>query len=140
MLKLTAALTALLLGAAYAHETKLVDNGQYKVIVGMVKEPAYSMERNGLDLIVRTGDDQPVPDLEKSLKAELMTQDGSQKRPLNLRAQYGKPGYYTDDFVLANPGIYKVHVFGYIGDAPVDETYETSPVGDMNTLIFPAPK
>src|SRR5690606_28751408 len=56
---LTAVVAALLLlalggGAALAHQTKAVGpEGEYLVIVGFEKEPIFTDERNGLDLIIR---------------------------------------------------------------------------------------
>ncbi|MDR5698163.1 MAG: hypothetical protein QN135_10740, partial [Armatimonadota bacterium] len=51
---------------ASAHQTKEVGGGRYRVIVGMVREPSFTNERNGLDLIVRTADNQPGEGLERS--------------------------------------------------------------------------
>lgn len=137
MKKMTLALIALglLASSALAHETKTV--GQYKVIVGSRVEPAATMQLNGLDLIIRTANDQPVPDLEKSLRAEITSPDGQFKKTLRLRAQYGKSGYYTDDYVFSVPGAYTIRVFGYIGDTQVDETFKTHDVVDIGSLMFP---
>lgn len=127
---------ALLLGTpALAHQTKVV--GPYKVIVGSLNEPAVTMQFNGLDLLIKTGDDKPVPDLEKSLKAEITSPDGQATRPLTLRAQYGKPGAYTDNYMFSVPGVYKVHVTGFIGDQAVDLTFETHEVKALNDYAFP---
>lgn len=125
----------LLAQSALAHETKTV--GLYKVIVGSRVEPAVTMTLNGLDLIIRTANDQPVPDLEKSVQAEITAPDGKAKKTLTLRAQYGKPGSYTDDYVFSVPGAYTIRVFGYIGDTPVNETFKTHDVLDIGTLMFP---
>lgn len=127
------------LPSALAHETKVV-GGKYKVIVGMVREPAFTNERNGLDLIVRRNDNnEPVENMERSLSAVLISPDGRGARPLKLRPQFGRPGYYTDDFILTRPGAYKIRIFGTINDVTFDEMYETHEVRALDELRFPAP-
>jgi hypothetical protein len=123
--------------AALAHETKVVGS-KYKIIVGMVKEPAYTNERNGLDLIVRRADtNEPVENMERSLSAVLISPDGRTARPLKLRPQFGKPGYYTDDFILTRAGSYKIRIFGTVADVTFDEMFETHEVEALETLRFP---
>ncbi|PYE54831.1 hypothetical protein [Deinococcus yavapaiensis] len=131
--------TLALASTALAHTTKTVGTGtnQYKVIVGSRVEPATTMQLNGLDLIIRTMNDQPVENLQNSLKAEITTLDGKFKRELTIRAQFGKPGYYTDDYVFSQPGQYKIRVYGYIGTTSFDETYETHDVLKLEDLMFP---
>lgn len=51
--------------------------------------------------------------------------------------KWGKPGYYTDDFAVTQPGIYKVRVFGIIGDLSFDEMFETHEVRRFEELPFP---
>jgi hypothetical protein len=122
---------------ALAHETKVV-GGKYRVIVGMIREPAFTNERNGLDLIVRRdGDGAPVENLERSVSAVLISPDGRTARPLKIRPQFGKPGYYTDDFILTRPGEYRLRIFGVIADVKFDETYMTHEVRALEELRFP---
>ncbi|WP_324717359.1 hypothetical protein U7230_03520 [Carboxydochorda subterranea] len=134
---LTVTLVAALLGAtAAAHETKVV--GGYRISVGMRVEPPYTDERNGLDLIVkRTSDDSPVEGLEKSLRVELTAPDG-QQRSYALRAQFGQPGRYTADWLLTQPGVYRIRVFGYVGSQAIDETFSSHEVRPLSELRFPA--
>ena len=131
--------TLSLLTLAAAHETKVVGvegGAQYKVTVGMLNEPVYNEVRTGLDLIIRdAADDGPVEGLENSLTAEI-TAPGGQARTLELRPQYGKPGYYTDDYILTEPGTYTIRVRGFIGELQVDESYPRE-VGDVQDLRFP---
>lgn len=124
---------------AAAHQTKTVgpEGEQYRVIVGMVKEPAFTEERNGLDLIIRTADDEAVEGLEGSLNAEITSPDGSVTHTFTLRAQYGKPGYYTDDIVLTQPGEYTLRIWGFIGNVEFDEVFHTHEVREMSSLRFP---
>lgn len=130
----------LLLGTvgALAHQTKAVGDGKYLVIVGFAKEPAYTDERNGLDLTIRKADDrQPVENLEKTLFAEITSPDGKSKRTLPLRAQYGKPGSYTADIVLTQPGIYKLRIWGMIYDTEFEVVFDSHEVKPLSDLRFP---
>ena len=124
---------------AFAHETKIVgpEGGtQYKVTVGMLNEPVFSEVRTGLDLIVRNAaDDSPLENLENSLQAEITAPSG-ETRTLTVRPQFGKPGYYKDDYILTQPGTYTIRIHGFIGDLAVDESYPRE-VGDVVDLRFP---
>lgn len=122
---------------AWAHETRIV-GGKFRVIVGFVREPVYTNERNGLDLIIRRhADASPVENMERSLSAVLISPDGRTARPLKLRPQFGRPGYYTDDVILTVPGVYKIRIFGTIEDVTFDETFESHEVGRLEELRFP---
>jgi hypothetical protein len=113
---------AVLLPFAFAHDTQTVGEGenQYQVTVGYVNEPPYTEQLNGIDLIIRDMDDQPVENLESSLSAELVAPDGEATRELPLRAQYGEPGSYTSDFILTEPGAYTFRITGFIGELEVN--------------------
>lgn len=122
---------------AIGHETKTV-GGKFRVIVGMVREPAFTNERNGLDLIVRRADNNaPVENLERSVSAVLIAPDGRTARPLKIRPQFGRPGYYTDDFILTRPGVYRFRIFGVIEDVTFDETFQSHEVRALEELRFP---
>lgn len=131
----------LVLSAALAHETKIVgpeDGERYRVIVGLVREPVFTGERNGLDLIIRRDDtEEPVEGLAQSLNAEFIAPDGTTTRTLTVRAQWGRPGYYTDDILLTQPGVYQIRIWGFIGDVEFDEVFETHEVRELSTLNFP---
>jgi hypothetical protein len=133
-------LLALFITAALAHETKIVgeEGGeQYKVIVGFTQEPVFTEQRNGLDLIIRTMDDEPVEGLVGSIMAEITSPDGMHTRTFNLRARHGMPGRYTDDIVLTEPGVYTIRIWGFIGGVEFDETFETHEVRPLDVLRFP---
>lgn len=130
-------LGAVLLSNVAAHESRLVGDDEYYIVVGYAIEPAFTDERNGLDLLVRTADGDMVPFLEDSLKAELIAPDGKTKRTLKLRGKHGEPGRYTDDFVLTQPGLYQVRVWGEINGKSVDETFTLHEVGMLADLEFP---
>lgn len=134
------ALFILFLSAAYAHQTATVGEGdnQFKVIVGMVREPIFTDERNGLDLIIlRADNDEPVENLEGSLSAEITAPDGQATHSFTLRPQYGKPGYYTDEIMLSEPGDYTIRIFGFIGEVAFDETFTTHGVRALAEISFP---
>lgn len=121
-----------------AHITRAIGDDEFLVIVGLVNEPPFTEERNGLDLAVRrvdTGD--PVSNLEQTLFAEIIAPDGEAKRELDIRAVHGEPGFYTADVVLTEPGVYHIRVWGYVHTVSFDETFETSYVEQFATLRFP---
>lgn len=131
-------LAAACVGSAMAHNSKLVADGQYRVSVGVVNEPIYTDERNGLDLAIRAaGERETLPGLEAGLKAEIITADGQKRRELPVRARYGHPGRYTFDVVLSEPGRYSVRVWGTIQGKSFDETFELSEVKPLSELRFP---
>ena len=127
--KLTFILLFTLTTLAFAHETRTLeadDGTQYDVTVGLLNEPIYNTLRTGIDLIIRTtADEAPVENLESSLQADITAPDGSSTRTLTLRPQYNKPGYYTSDLMLGEPGTYDVRVYGFIGEMALDETSPT---------------
>lgn len=132
------AVVVLALVFAWAHETRTVGEGdeQYQVTVGMLNEPVFTELRTGLDLAVRTMNDEPVENLENSLTVEITAPDGTTKRTLTLRGQFNRPGYYTDDYILTQPGTYQVRVYGFIGGLEINETFDRE-VGDVADLRFP---
>lgn len=126
--------------AAWAHETQTVnaEGASYDVIVGYSTEPPFTEERNGLSLTVRTAEDgEPVENLQNSLSAVLIAPDGESTLDLQLRARHGQPGAYTDDFILTQPGVYTLHLSGFIGAAEADLTFELHEVRPLDELRFP---
>lgn len=128
-----------LFSVGLAHETQTVDAGnqQYKLIVGFATEPPFTDERNGLDLFVRTEADEAVENLENSLRADITAPSG-ETRTLTLRTFFSRPGDYTDDFVLTEPGVYTVRVYGFIGNLEVDTAFELHEVRPLSDLHFPS--
>ena len=125
---------------ALAHETRTLGpegGAQYDVTVGLLNEPIYNQVRTGIDLIIRTTNGEaPVENLENSLQADITSPDGATTRTLTLKPQYNKPGFYTADLMLSDPGTYNVRVYGFIGEMQVDETYPRE-VGDISEITFP---
>lgn len=133
------AVLGLLASLALAHQTVRVGDGdeQYDVVVGFTREPAFTDERNGLDLIVRTPDRDGVEGLEQSLNASITAPDGARTHTFALRPLFGRPGAYTDDVILTEPGVYTIRVWGFVGSIEVDETYHSHEVRPLASLRFP---
>lgn len=125
-------------GNALAHNNKLVASEQYRMSVGLIAEPIYTNERNGLDLAIRrAGQKETVPDLEPGLKAEIISPDGKSRREMAVRPRYGHPGRYTFDVMLTQPGSYSIRVWGTIDGTAFDETFELSEARPLTELRFP---
>jgi hypothetical protein len=133
------AFTLLVSSFAAAHETRTVGEGdeQYRVIVGLLEEPAFTGQRTGLDLRIVTAAGEPVENLEHSLVITLTSPDGSATRELTPRARWGEPGSYVDDFILTEPGAYTLSIVGFINSLPVDLTFETHEVTPVAEITFP---
>ncbi len=125
---------------AWAHGRTTV--GDYELVIGFHTEPAYQSEPNGLDLFVtntRTGE--KVMGLEDTLQAELIY--GSAKKELPIEAQFGEEGAYTAHVQPTQVGDYTWHIFGTIGDTPIDVSMTSGPdtfgaVESKATVAFPA--
>lgn len=121
-LALVTALALLLLAvpAASAHKTVYTADNKVKVTWGFLGEPAVTMTKTGLDLILTdnaTG--APINGAEKTLKVELHY--GDEEVALSgFKAQFGAPGKYTDVVTLTKPGIYVLHLAGTINGSDVD--------------------
>jgi hypothetical protein len=133
-------LALLVVGPAHvsAHQSELVGNDKYRVIVGFVQEPIFTDQRNGLDLIIRPAESRDaIPGLEDGLHAELIAPDGETRREFPIRPQYGSPGRYTFDVVLSEPGQYRVRVWGDIKGESFDETFSLDEVRPISDIRFP---
>jgi hypothetical protein len=133
------AIVGLLASLALAHQTVRVGDGdeQYDIVVGFTREPAFTDERNGIDLIVRTPEGEGVEGLEQSLNASITAPDGTRTHTFALRPQFGRPGAYSDDVILTEPGVYTIRVWGFVGAIEVDETYHSHEVRPLASLRFP---
>lgn len=112
----------LLSGSAFAHQSIEVGDGAYRVIVGLTVNPAYSGQMNGIDLIVRDADGEPVANLEQSLTAIVIGPDGSEVT-LTVRAG-ATEGTYTGNFIPTSSGDYQFRVSGFIGAVEFDELFD----------------
>ncbi|MGI8477574.1 MAG: MYXO-CTERM sorting domain-containing protein [Thermomicrobiales bacterium] len=143
--------------AASAHESRDLAGGTIKMVVGFSTEPAYTGQRNGLDLHVFdlagatpvAGADAdapagaPITGLEETLKAEVIF--GDQKMDLPIEARYNAPGEYDSWVIPAAAGDYTFHIFGTINGTAIDETFTSSPNGfsavqDRAMIEFPKAK
>lgn len=128
---------------ALAHETRTV--GPYTFVVGFRNEPAFEGEVNGVDLRVREGqesDAPPVEGLEETLQVEVTHVPSGATETMELRAVFGEPGRYTNDWIPTAPGDYRFRFMGAVGDLDIDESFESGPdtfgsVETADALYFP---
>ncbi|MFW6069047.1 MAG: hypothetical protein ACOC9E_05645 [Chloroflexota bacterium] len=128
---------------ALAHETRTV--GPYTFVVGFSNEPAFEGQANGVQLRVREGEDSdapPIEGLEETLQVEVTHLPSETTQTMDLRAVFGDPGHYTNDWIPTAPGQYRFRFVGAIGDLEVDETFESGPdtfssVEPADALYFP---
>lgn len=121
-----------LLATVSAHEGREVGDGKYLVEFGWRIEPAYTTLLNGPELTVSThGDEQPVEGLDETLEIEVSY--GGKSKMLRLRAISDSPGSYTADLMPTQPGDYTFHLTGTIGDAVIDEVFDSSK-GEFSTV------
>lgn len=140
-------LLVLLFGAraALAHEQRPV--GPYQLVVGFVNEPAFEGQKNGVELRVSEGEGDaavPVEGLQDALQVEVTHVESGVSQVMPLRAVFGTPGRYTNDWIPSMPGAYRFRFFGSIGDVTVDESFESGPdtfgsVEPAAELYFPEP-
>ena len=109
-----------------AHEGREVGDGKYEIVFGWRVEPAYTNLLNGPELQINTHgtDEQPVEGLDETLQLEVSY--GGKSKVLKLRAVFDSPGHYTADLIPTQPGDYSFHLTGKIGDATVDEVFDSS--------------
>lgn len=133
---LTVVACAAAVSLAFAHEQKQA--GPYDVLLGFVNEPPVTGTLNGLDLIVqKSADRSPVDNLEKSLDVTIVAPDGSASKRLPLSGVDDAPGHYRSPFILTQPGVYTLHVTGYVGSTQVDLTFQSDEVQPASTIRFP---
>ena len=149
---LGAVLMLALPAAVDAHETRVIADGQYEIVVGFMDEPVFAGDKSGLEFWVSEvsmatpsadGGEEgtPVAGLEETLQAEVIF--GDQTMELPLEATWDEPGGYGSVFFPMEPGDYTFRIFGTIGDVEIDETFTSGPetfgaVEDPAPLQFPA--
>jgi hypothetical protein len=136
-------------GPASAHEERKI--GKYHVEVGFGDEPAYTGEKNSVQMLLHDANDKPVTDLGDTLEVDV-TQAGStddtQKLSMTMGPNFevgedGTPGDYRAWFIPTAPGPYTFHFTGSIKGQAVDEKFTSSPttfdeVQDPTQVEFPA--
>jgi hypothetical protein len=121
-------LAMLVPGEASAHGRRVIVNGKYQIVFGFLTEPAFTGQRNGIDLTVCQGECQtntdgtlknPVKDVDKTLKAEVIY--GSSTVPVKLSPRFRADGKYDGYFFPAKAGEYTFHFTGTINGDNIDE-------------------
>ena len=137
---ITAALTATVSTAAFAHEDR--ETGGYKLVVGFLHEPAYEGERNAVSLRVTKGSEDEeeesptmgghhdpeavaVEGLQDTLQVEVTHVPSNVSRTMNLRAVFNDPGHYAADLIPTSPGHYRFRFFGVIEGEAIDATFDS---------------
>lgn len=135
-----AALAMALLPAdpALAHKREVVKG--YAIEVGFWEEPVIAMYPNALYLkVARADSGEPVTGAEGTLKVELTTMDGRERREVLLLPVPDRPGIYTSEpFIISQPKEYAWHIFGQIRGESVETVLHTDPVEDPSSLQFPS--
>jgi hypothetical protein len=136
-------LVVALAGPALAHEERTV--GRFAFAVGFGDEPAYTGQKNSVQLLLHDADEKPVTDLTDTLKVEVSY--GGQTLSLPLEplfevGEFGIRGDYRAWFFPTQPGDYAFHFTGSIKGQRVDETFTSgpstfSPVEDPTGVEFP---
>ena len=131
---------------ALAHEARTV--GAYHFAVGFGDEPAYTGQKNSVQLFLHDAKDRPVVDLGDTLKVEVSY--ANQPATLSLAiepdfevGEFGTPGDYRAWFFPTRPGNYRFHFTGTIKGQQVDESFTSGPttfssVEDPTGVEFPA--
>jgi hypothetical protein len=139
----------LALGAApaAAHEERKV--GKYALAVGFGDEPAYSGEKNSVQMFIHDAGDKPVVDLGDTLKVDVSQgSDDTQKLSLTMApnfevGEFGTPGDYRAWFIPTTPGAYTFHFTGTIKGQRIDQRFTSGlttfdEVKDPAEVEFPA--
>lgn len=125
-------------GAVLAHEVREV--GDYTIVIGLIDEPVFVGQKSGLEILITTGDEQPVEGLEETLAAEAI--QGEDRRQLTLGPRFGEPGWYQAFFIPTRAGAYTFNITGSIEGQEIDETFTSSPGGfseveEVSSAQFP---
>lgn len=121
-------LAALVPGEASAHGRKSLVNGKYQIVFGFLTEPAFTGQRNGIDLTVCLGEcvnnadgtlKNPVTGADKTMKAEVI--QGSASAPVTLAPRFRADGKYDGYFFPSKAGEYTFHFTGNINGDSIDE-------------------
>lgn len=115
---------------ASAHERRDVGDGQYRMVVGFLDEPAFAGEKNGLDLrVAKLGATSGTPGAgaaeDEGTPVEVIY--GDQTMDLELDPVFNQPGAYRAIFFPAAEGDYSFHIVGDIEGVAIDETFTSSP-------------
>jgi hypothetical protein len=140
--------------AALAHDSRVIADGQYQIVIGFMNEPVFAGDKSGLEFWVtevgsatpaagEEAEGTPVEGLEETLQAEVIYEDQTMELPLT--AKFDEPGgYYSVFFPTESEGDYSFRIFGAIDGTEVDETFTSGPetfgpIRDPEPLRFPQP-
>jgi len=102
--------------------------GKYKLVVGFVHEPAFTDERNGVELQVLTSPNgTPVQGLEKTLAVKVTYEGAGWSLNLKFRPDPSKAGVYAAYFLPTRSGKFVFNIMGDIEGSPIDERFESGP-------------
>jgi hypothetical protein len=134
-----------------AHETRVIGDGKYQIVVGFMNEPVFAGDKSGLEFWItevptatpaaaEVTEGTPVEGLTEMLQAEVIF--GDQAMELPLEATFNEPGGYGSVFFPMEPGDYTFRIYGTIGDTEIDESFTSGPetfsvVADPAPLQFP---
>jgi hypothetical protein len=134
-----------------AHETRVIGDGKYQIVVGFMNEPVFAGDKSGLEFWItevsaatpaaaEETEGTPVEGLAETLQAEVIF--GDQTMELPLEASWNEPGGYGSVFFPMEPGDYTFRIYGTIGDTEIDESFTSGPetfseVADPAPLQFP---
>lgn len=110
---------------AIAHERYESPDGKYQLVLGEQNEPVYTYDFTNLDFIVteiETGG--PVPGVNATVEATVIA-PGGEELSMEIEPQHGETGRYefAEDYLLTQPGQYKVRLDGTINGTDVSDEY-----------------
>lgn len=117
------------------------DGDLVEFVVGWTDEPPFVGVKNGMDLGIRgPSDNTPIGNV-TTLNAQY--EFGGRTFPLEVSAQFGRPGWYTDDIAPTRAGSYTLRVWGTLntsaGAKQVNFTHQPAVVEPMGDIEFPEP-
>ena len=136
------ALALALAPTAAAHKTAYTPDGKFKIVWGFLNEPAVTMDKTGLDLIL-TDNATGAPILGAHETVEVRLKHGEEEIHLkDLGARFGSPGAYTQVITLTKPGLYTLVLQGTINGTEVDMSipaaHEAAPISETYFPPFEA--
>lgn len=125
---------------ATAHERYESSDGKYQIVLGEQNEPVYTYDFTNLDFIVTEIEtDGPVPNVNATVNATLLAPNG-EELSMEIEPQHGETGRYefVEDYILTQPGQYKVRLEGTINGTDVtDEYLLPGPREPFTAITFP---
>lgn len=133
-------LVSAVLPVATAHERYETSDGKYQIVLGEQNEPVYTYDFTNLDMIVteiETGG--PVAGVNATVEATLIA-PGGEELSMEIEPQHGSKNRYefAEDYILTQPGQYKVQLDGHINGTDVTGEYLLpGPRDPFTAVTFP---